>query len=1141
MEQIIFRILSYLRPFLLSTLFILSFVFIKAGTTGKIAGKVVDQNNQPLIGCNIMIKGTSLGAATNLNGEYFILNIPPGAYDVTASMIGFGSVTVEGTVVMVDLTAKTNFFLKPETIEGDEIIVTAEKPIVRLDQTSMSAVVSSEDIENLPVTDVGDVIELQAGIVRDPNGGFHVRGGRSSEVSFWVDGIATTDSYDGSSGLEIENAGIQEVQVISGTFNAEYGQAMSGIVNVVTKDGGLNYKGNLDLFSGGYHTNHSDLYSISSPFSSWQSFTDLNGDGNWDYGEILYDLNGNNTWDEGEIYWDRNGNQSWDGDEGTEPLNDDLGYDGYLGDYYDYNGDGKTTQPSPGEGNGRKDWGEHQFNLESKGYTEYLNIFKNIFQQSNISGSLSGPLPLSNKKLTFYSTFRYYNSAGRFYGKKLFSPVGNFSDESIVPLSPFSKLSGQFKLTYNIKSGMKASYTGYLTEKAYKNYDSYYKYNPDGILNNFESDQSHMLALTHSISQNTFYEIKFLNFSSGYNQSLYEKNNVPFSSSMLREYELQQINLEDSIQIRNGYDVFATIPRYGVQIIGENLYQITDFADQTGYVAGDQFITPSWSFGTGGTQNGRFSRNTSFKQFNLTISSQLNNIHFIKSGILYKQYDMWADDKFLNYKTVGEWSLTQNGDTLGYNPLAGARITPFIPTINPTYTSEHDYFRVYPKELSFYLQDKVELDELIINAGIRFDFFDPDWKVPKNPKLPGNLKYYLAKTDNDTSLFWENDFSSLHDDVVILDSLDQQGAVAVENLFITGVEYDSTSQTYAEAFNDQLLNYRNTFRWENGFSNVKPSFQLSPRIGIAYPITDKGVIHVSYGHFFQVPNFSFLYENPEFEITNNNNGGILGNAALKPEKTVMYEIGFKQEIAYKTAIDLTIFYRDTRDWVGVSPTIKKYPVGGYRKYENKDYANTRGFTLVLDRQFINGLGGGIDYTWMIAEGTYSNPQDAYFDAQDNQAPRLSMLPLNWDQTHTFNFRLTTGGKNWVASAIGKLWSGKPYTPEFKTGTVSGSGAFAGFADNSERKPNVFDLDIRASYSINLLGIQSKIYCNIYNLFDLQNEFSVWEDTGRATYTLLAKDVPLTDPGRIGHLQEHLIRPEWYGEPRRINIGLNISL
>ena len=271
--------------------YVFSFLqLLHAGTTGKISGTVVDENDEPLVGCNIIIKGTSYGAATNLDGEYFILNVPPGIYQISASMIGYGTVTIEGAQVIVDLTAKADFSLRPEIIEGEEIVVTAEKPTVRLDQTSMSAVVSSEDIENLPVSDVGDIIELQAGIVRDPNGGFHVRGGRSSEVSFWVDGVATTDSYDGSSGLEIENAGIQEVQVISGTFNAEYGQAMSGIVNVVTKDGGQNYEGNLDFYAGGYHSNHSDIYSLSSPFSNWQSFTDLNGDGNWDYGEILYDL-----------------------------------------------------------------------------------------------------------------------------------------------------------------------------------------------------------------------------------------------------------------------------------------------------------------------------------------------------------------------------------------------------------------------------------------------------------------------------------------------------------------------------------------------------------------------------------------------------------------------------------------------------------------------------------------------------------------------------------------------------------------------------------------------------------------------------------------------------------------------------------
>ena len=1116
--------------------------YLVAGTTGKIAGKVVDQETgEPLIGCNIIVSETALGSATNLDGSYFILNVPPGRYTLTASMIGYGSVQMNNLNVIVDLTAKADFFLNSTVIEGEQVVVTAQKPTVRLDQTSMSAVVGAEDIENLPVTDIGDIIELQAGIVRDPNGGFHVRGGRSSEVSFWVDGVSTTDSYDGSSGLEIENSGIQEVQVISGTFNAEYGQAMSGIINVVTKDGGKKYSANLDFFMGGYHTYHSDIFSIASPFSDWKSFSDNNNNGSWDYGEILYDLNDNGVWDQGEIYWDKNGNQQWDGDDGSEKLNSDVGYDGYMGDYFDYNGDGKTTQPSPGEGNGRKDWGEHQFNIDSEGFTKYLNIIENIFQQTNFSGSFSGPFPGLKNKLTFYSTIRYYNSAGRYYGKRLFEPTGLFGDEKIIPLSPFSKFSGQIKLTYKITNGIKMSYTGFSTEKNYRNYDSYYKYNPDGLQWNYENDKSHMLTLTHSLSQNTFYELKLLDFSSGYNQKLFNNiDNVPYSATIITHSELSNINLEEMVSFRSGYDIIENILRFDVTDLGNNTYQVIDRKDKEGYIASDAFITPAWSFGQGGTQNGRFSRNTSFRQAKFDISSQINPVHFLKLGLLYKKYDMWADEKSLNYKTTGEWSISQDGDTLGYNPLLGSRISPFTPTINPTYTSEHNYFKVNPEEISLYIQDKIELDELIINAGLRFDYFNPNWHVPDDAQLPGNNKYYLAETPNDTTVFWEFDYPEIHDNVFIIDSLDERGAVAIQNLFNSGIDYDSTAQTYSEAFDQKLKEYRESFRWEYGYNSVKPSYQISPRIGIAYPITDQGVIHVSYGHFFQIPNYSFLYANPEFEILNNNNGGILGNAALLPEKTVMYEIGFKQEIAYRTALDLTIFYRDTRDWVGVSAPIKKYPIGSYRKYENKDYANTRGFTLVIDRQLSKGLSYGLDYTWMVAEGTYSNPQDAYFDAQDNQAPRLSMLPLNWDQAHTLNFRATTIGNGWIISAIGKFWTGKPYTPEFKTGVVSGAGAFSGFADNSERKPNIFNLDIRASYSINIGKIRTNLYCNIYNILDTRNEFTVWNDTGRATYTLAALDVPPTDPGRIGHLDEHLIRPDWYGEPRRINIGFNIN-
>ena len=1137
--------MSYYKKYILKHSFF-AFIFVYssliAGTSGKISGVVTNQENgEPLIGCNVMVDGTSLGAATNLDGTYFILNVPPGVYTLRASMIGYGTVRLNELLVIVDLTAKANFSLSTKIISGQEVVVTAKRPTVRLDQTSMSAVVSAEDIENLPVTDVGDLIELQAGVVRDQNGGFHIRGGRSGEVSFWVDGVSTTDAYDGSSGLEVETSGIQEVQIISGTFNAEYGQAMSGIVNVVTKDGGQDYAGSMDFYIGGYHTYHSDLYSISSPFDTWKSFSDDNDNGQWDYGEILYDLNGNGIYDDGESYWDVNGNNQWDGDDGTESINNDVGYDGYLGDYYDANGDGNYTQPSLGEGNGRKDWGEHTFSLEDNGYTNYLNLLNQSTQQINFSGHLSGPVPLIPTKLTFYSNVRYFKSAGRFYGKNLFLPNGDFGDESIVPLSPFQKASGQFKISWKPTSTLKLSLSTFLAQKQYRGYDSYYKYNPNGLQWNYESDQSHIFSLTHSLSPKTFYEIKVLNFSTSYWQHLYQDlSNVPNQNKILSASEFSNLNITDSISIRSGYDVYSQTNRYSYSENSNGTYSVIDHADTEGYLASDAFQTPAWSFGFGGTQNGRFSRNTSFTQFKYDLSSQVNSVHFIKMGILFKKYDIWANSKYINYKNVGEWWFSASGDTLGFNPLGGSRLYPFTPVINPTYTTSHNYMRVYPIEGAIYIQDKIELNELILNLGLRLDYFDPKWKTPKDNRLPENRKYYLAATQHDTLVFWEHEFESDNSNITILDSVTLEGAVKLENLFSSGVTYDSTLGTYQEAFIDEINGIRSEYQWAYGYDETKSTFQISPRIGIAYPISDRGVIHVSYGHFFQIPHFSYLFDNPEFEISNNNNGGILGNAALKPEKTVMYEIGMKQEVAPLTSVDLTIFYRDTRDWVGISAPIKKYPVGNYRKFENKDYANTRGFTIVLDRRFHNGFGAGVDYSWMVAEGTYSNPTDSFFDAQNNQAPRLSMIPLDWDQTHTLNMRASIGGKNWMTSIIGKYWSGKPYTPEFKTGSVSGAGAFAGFSDNSDRRPNVFNIDLRSSYQIHLLGYRATLYANIYNLLDIRNELSVWSDTGRATYTLTAKDVDATHPTRIGHLNEHLLKPEWYSEPRKVNLGFNIS-
>jgi len=198
--------------------------FLFAGTTGKIAGKVLDaETKEPLPGANILIEGSNMGDASDLEGDYNIINLPPGNYTILVSMMGYKKTRLENIIVKIDLTTRQNILLSPEVIEGEEVTITAERPLVRMDMTSALPSVGSAEIENLPVQDVRDVLELQAGIVRSGNA-LHIRGGRGGEVAYWVDGVATTDVYSGGMGINVENSAIEELQVVSGTFNAEYGR-----------------------------------------------------------------------------------------------------------------------------------------------------------------------------------------------------------------------------------------------------------------------------------------------------------------------------------------------------------------------------------------------------------------------------------------------------------------------------------------------------------------------------------------------------------------------------------------------------------------------------------------------------------------------------------------------------------------------------------------------------------------------------------------------------------------------------------------------------------------------------------------------------------------------------------------------------
>ena len=246
--------MKYINKFVFTL--IIAFHLLDAGTTGKIVGIVIDKvSREPMVGANVLVNGTNYGTATDIEGRYFILQIPPKTYSVTFSMIGYKDVVVKDVKIQVDLTTTLNAELEEGVIGMDAVEVTAQRPMVQADVSYSQANITSEEIDMLPVEELEDIVALQAGVVNS-GGGLHVRGGRSGEIAYMIDGVAVTDPYDAGMAVEIENNAIQELQFISGTFNAEYGKAMSGIINIITKSGDYRkYSGNMSSMLGSYYAN----------------------------------------------------------------------------------------------------------------------------------------------------------------------------------------------------------------------------------------------------------------------------------------------------------------------------------------------------------------------------------------------------------------------------------------------------------------------------------------------------------------------------------------------------------------------------------------------------------------------------------------------------------------------------------------------------------------------------------------------------------------------------------------------------------------------------------------------------------------------------------------------------------------------
>lgn len=225
-----------------------------AGTafaTGRIAGTVTDaQTGDPISGVNVILKGTYKGASTDLDGVYIIPAVNPGSYDLQASYVGYKVALKTNIVVKEGETLTVDLQLQPTVLAlGQEVVVIGQKPLIDVDQTSTARTISSEDISNLAVESVNDVISQQVGVVREGND-VHIRGGRADENLYIIDNISVKDPISGQGlGIYLSAEAVKDVEVITGGFNAEYGEAMSGLVNVETKEGGENYSGSVSVKS----------------------------------------------------------------------------------------------------------------------------------------------------------------------------------------------------------------------------------------------------------------------------------------------------------------------------------------------------------------------------------------------------------------------------------------------------------------------------------------------------------------------------------------------------------------------------------------------------------------------------------------------------------------------------------------------------------------------------------------------------------------------------------------------------------------------------------------------------------------------------------------------------------------------------
>ena len=938
-----------------------------AAITGKVSGIITaEATNEPLANVAVTIVGTSSVATTNDAGYYVMTNIPPGGYDVKVELTGYGTETVEGAKVLAGLTTTLNFALKASevvTLEG--ITVTAVKPLIKKDVTQTTRIIEAEDIAAMPRDSVNGILQTLPGVsVLNSTGSLHVRGGRSTEVKYLIDGIPISDPIGGSLGLNISAKSLEQMEVITGGFNAEYGDAQSGIVNLITKAGTHKFSGRFRYRVGQWGTHHGDPlygpwldpdngfrpvaiepfrgiflgkpYDYQTPYRGEDvtvaELAEREGDEQIVFTEIVPG-----------VYADRTEN----------PLQPVI--------------DVETDEPRVNEETGEvimarqpyKDADGTVIDYEKKqvtlldGYVVDLNRYSGLFNDTkayDLSPShigefaLSGPIWGNRLTFSFDSQLR--------------------SDENYLPNNDGLGYTFQGKMKFEVTPSIKLSASGLFDQRESNSYGGSLRFWPSAIPVSTRDARSLSVQLSHNINSGTFYTLTLGQFRRSVEShqpgKVWDPLDKTFDENAWDPEKTPEQNEEEG-RIRNP-------PQQA-------------YNDTTYFIAGDD---NSWT-----------TRDAATSILRGNFASQVTPNHLIQTGVEFLAYDIYN----LGATNYGSSNLYM------------------------------EFYDVQPQSLSMYVQDKMEYEGMIVNAGLRYDMYNPDGVSPADPLDPLEL----------------ND--------------------------------DGTIKLDKETYKVGLPVIKDPVK-----ASIK--HMVSPRLGISYPITDRTKLHFTYGHYYQIPRGDDLYENLSFDMR----GAIRrrGNPDLNPEKTIAYEVGIIRQFTDDLTVDLTGFTKDINQLVN---SVHVDITNDYSYFLNDEfngishgiYGRVQGFELTI-RKWRTGrspVSGLLSYTYSVAKGKGSSRNLGYLTYYRQQPDVTESHPLAWDQRHIFSGTLDIELPfDAAVNLIGRYGSGLPYTPNPRAPIKPDI--------NSKRYPATYNVDALISKRSRIGGLTYTLFVDIRNVFNTKN-------------------------------------------------------